>query len=202
MNEQETSMHEVISDLFYDAESGKKVAATNWLLLYCMHRFKTQGGDVTETQSALGKRWRMVHDHYDKDFYLTFPLGYDLPDLLQRLAELGFLEEFFHSGLDELRRKLDEPVKYRITTKGKEFIFTHAQYAPPGIILQYCKDDVKEMRNTLFETLKVIEKLRDKLHSAHTFFAKASIKPKDCDMCDKEISEILEKGWELFAIKE
>lgn len=202
MNEQEISMHEVISDLFYDAESGRKVAATNWLLLYCMHRFKTQGGDIAEIQSALGKRWGIIHDHYDEDFYLTFPFGYDLPDLLQRLAEFGFLEEFFHSGLDELRRELDEPIKYRITTKGKEFVFTNTQYAPSGIILQYCKDDVKEIRNALFETLKIIEKLRDKLHSAHTFFTGTGIKPKHCDMCGKETSEILEKGWELFAIKE
>lgn len=46
MDEQRTSMREVISDLFYDAEENKRVAMTNWLLLYCVHKFKKCGGTV------------------------------------------------------------------------------------------------------------------------------------------------------------
>lgn len=67
--------------------------------------------NCAEIESLLAEKRRMVRDHYDQHFLLTFPHGYDLPALLQRFAELSFLDEFIDCASEEVKRKHDKPLK-------------------------------------------------------------------------------------------
>lgn len=104
-----------------------RTASSIWLLTYCIFKLKEKGGQLKQVEDVLGKSLKQVRSQ-DKSFFIMWSSDYDLKDMLQRLTEIGILDE----TIDE---KSEEPI-WRINSEGKKLLHERKKHAPLGISLR------------------------------------------------------------------